>query len=284
MATRAARRSDADDRTPWRRHGDSSRRSTARRLSRVAHRSSGALGESRAGSDAACLEVERFLRAPLLRRSARESPLSRPGATQSPAVGRPSAGDSLGQQRRTPAPGARGAARGRAICADLAGLFARLDRLQRAQARLHAALTRTGVRRRSGAIRAGPLGCVLAGCEGRRGRAWALERRRHVSLADAIVRGSALDRADERGRSSARRNRPGRHREDSVHVWIDRDAERRHQHAPNALQQPAGNPSDAAMPGRRTAGARRLAAVASHVWRQPQHRHRGLQRRIALSR
>ena len=37
-------------------------------------------------------------------------------------------------------------------------------------------------------------------------------------------------------------------------------------------------------PRRRAAGARRLAALASHIRRQSQHRHRGLQRRFALSR
>ena len=101
---------------------------------------------------------------------------------------------------------------------------------------------------------------------------------------DGDVRGAALDDPDARGRSAPRGDRARRCREDPVHVGLDGDAEGRHQHAPHDLQQPADDPADAALSRRRAAGARRLAALASHLRRQPQRGHRGLQRRVALSR
>ena len=65
----------------------------------------------------------------------RKSSCARPGPARSrPAAGSP-ARDSLRQRRRAPAAGAGGAARRRALCAHFAGLFARVDRFHRAQAR-----------------------------------------------------------------------------------------------------------------------------------------------------
>ena len=63
---------------------------------------------------------------------------------------------------------------------------------------------------------------------------------------------------------------PGHGREDPVHVGLDRHAEGRDQHPPDAVLQPAGARPGLAVPGRRAAGARRLAAVEPHVRRQPQ--------------
>ena len=48
--------------------------------------------------------------------------------------------------------------------------------------------------------------------------------------------------------SVARADRARRCRQDPVHVRLDRDAEGRDQYAPHALQQPADDPADAALP------------------------------------
>ena len=207
--------------------------------------------------------------------------LPRPGAARSRPVGGAAAGDSLGQQRRAPAAGARGAARRHALRADFAGLFAGLHRLRRAQARPRAAVAGTRVRRR--------IARVSRGHSTRRWRPMSKSctRVRPVTLVaprHGNVRGAALDDPDDRGRSPPRGDRARRCRQDPLHVGLDGDAEGRHQYAPHDLQQPADDPADAALPRRRAAGARRLAALASHLRRQPQRRHRGLQRRVALSR
>ena len=63
-------------------------------------------------------------------------------------------------------------------------------------------------------------------------------------------------------------------RQGAVHVRIDRPAERRDQHAAHAVREPGADSHGAGVPRRRAAGAVRLAAVESHLWRQPQLRHR----------
>ena len=95
---------------------------------------------------------------------------------------------------------------------------------------------------------------------GRRGRSSRCSRR---SQRATSIAGTRVDRARQC-------------REDPVHVGFDGHAEGRDQYAPHALQQPAGDPADAAVPRRRATGARRLAALASHLRRQPQRRDRGL--------
>ncbi len=112
-------------------------------------------------------------------------------------------------------------------------------------------------------------------------------RRRYRQAAEVIDRSTfgTLDVGDERagGRPSPSGNPTRPHRQDPLHVGIDGHAEGRDQHAPHALQQPADDPADAALSRRRAAGPRRLAAVAPHLRRQPQPRHRRLQRRVAAT-
>ena len=57
-----------------------------------------------------------------------------------------------------------------------------------------------------------------------------------------------------------------------------------HQHPAHAVRQPADDSPEHDLPGRRAAGAGRLAAVEPHLRRQPQRRHCALQRRHALHR
>ena len=64
------------------------------------------------------------------------------------------------------------------------------------------------------------------------------------------------------------------HREDALHVRIDRLAEGRHQHAADAVRQSGADSHGDGVPRRRAAGAVRLAAVEPHVRRQPQLRPR----------
>ena len=85
-------------------------------------------------------------------------------------------------------------------------------------------------------------------------------------------------------RRRARARGPGDGREDPVHVGIDRPAQGRHQHAADAVRQPGADPHGDAVARRRAAGAVRLAAVEPHLRRQPQLRHRAVQRRHALHR
>jgi acyl-CoA synthetase (AMP-forming)/AMP-acid ligase II len=68
----------------------------------------------------------------------------------------------------------------------------------------------------------------------------------------------------------------GRYREAAVHVGINRHAERRDEHAQDALRQPADDRAGVRIPAGRKAGVGGLAALASHIRRQPQFRHRTL--------
>ncbi len=181
-----------------------------------------------------------------------------------------------GNDVAAPAAGARGAARRHTLRADLARVLARLGRLRRAQARRRASVAGFRLRVRSGSASRGRWRRRLLPTSSRH----RCDRRRGVWLVTPTSRSSDLD--GRRARHA--RDRSGRRREDPLHVGLDRRAERRHQHAPDALQQPADDPADAAVSRRRAAGARRLAALAPHVRRQPQHRHRRLQRRLAVPR
>ena len=97
--------------------------------------------------------------------------------------------------------------------------------------------------------------------------------------------GASSRRRPPPARSTMRTPRDRRHhRQSAVHVGIDRPAERRDQHAAHAVREPGADADGAGVSRRRTAGALRLAAVEPHVRRQPQLRHRPLQRRHVLHR
>ena len=73
-------------------------------------------------------------------------------------------------------------------------------------------------------------------------------------------------------------------RQDPLYVGIDREAQGRDQHAADALREPGNDPDGPANPRRESARPVRLAALESHLRRQPQLRHRPVQRRNALHR
>ena len=74
------------------------------------------------------------------------------------------------------------------------------------------------------------------------------------------------------------------HRQDPLYVGIDREAQGRDQHAADALREPGNDPDGPAVSRRESARPLRLAALESHLRRQPQLRHRPVQRRNALHR
>ena len=79
------------------------------------------------------------------------------------------------------------------------------------------------------------------------------------------------------GRCACGRDR--RHdRKSAVHVGIDGPAQRGHQHTADAVRESGTDPDSARVSGGSTADPLRLAAVEPHVRRQPQLRHRPLQR------
>ena len=85
-------------------------------------------------------------------------------------------------------------------------------------------------------------------------------------------------------RRRARTGRAGNDREDSLHLGLDRPAQRGRQYAPHAVLQPGDAPLRAPLPGGGAAGPVRLAALEPHRRRQPQLRPRALERRHALHR
>ena len=98
------------------------------------------------------------------------------------------------------------------------------------------------------------------------------------------VRRTAGGEADRRGRRRARQGRARHHREIPVHLGLDRQSQGRHQHPAHAVRQPGDDPRRPCLHRRRAAGAGRLAAVESHLRRQPQFRHGAAQRRLVLHR
>ena len=90
--------------------------------------------------------------------------------------------------------------------------------------------------------------------------------------------------ADAGGRSGACQSRSGDDRENSLHLRLDRPAERRHQHPAHAVREPGDDPRRLALCRRRAAGPGRLAAVEPYLRRQPQFRPGARQWRLALYR
>ena len=82
---------------------------------------------------------------------------------------------------------------------------------------------------------------------GRSRRPWARCRSRPDRVAVDVCWPRACS-ADLEVARAARRYRARRHREDPLHVWVNRIAQRRHQYASNALQQSADDPADATVP------------------------------------
>ena len=131
------------------------------------------------------------------------------------------------------------------LCADLAGLFAGLERLRQAAHHRRPAHAGPGVRRR------------------RRGRSRAPSRRwcRRTSSCvvtrnplaeppDDAVRRSARRRADRRGRRGACAGRARHHRQIPVHLRLDRHAEGRDQHPAHVVLEPGDDAHGARLSSR----------------------------------
>ena len=99
-----------------------------------------------------------------------------------------------------------------------------------------------------------------------------------------VVRGAGRHPTDGCGRRCARTSRAGDDREDSLHLGLDRPAQRCRQYPPHVVLQPGDAALRAPIPGGRAAGPVRLAALESHRGRQPQLRTRALERGHALHR
>ena len=112
---------------------------------------------------------------------------------------------------------------------------------------------------------AAPFGGVLSSRRLRRRRDRPLQGHRR----DRVRRPGGHAR-DGRGGRRARRGRPGQPGQGALHLGLDRDAQGRAEHPPDAGRQPAEPRPDLAVHRGHAAGARRLAAVEPHVRRQPQ--------------
>ena len=171
----------------------------------------------------------------------------------------------------------------RALCGDsvlpgVAGLFAGVEGLRQAFLSDEAADPRPRLRRRRRQIRR----CAAGQCSRRRrdrGRLWRVAR-----TSGDHARRSHGDAAAWRPRRGASGHRSRYDREIPAHVRLDRQSQGRHQHPADALRQPGDDPRDHGVPEGRAAGHRRLAAVESHLWRQPQYRARAVQWRLDVSR
>ena len=124
--------------------------------------------------------------------------------------------------------------------------------------------------------------CAVSQCfagDGDRGVA----RRRARPQRDAAV-GPDGDAGASAPRCGARRHRPGHDRKVPADLGLDRQSQGRHQHPADDLRQPGDAARDAGVPDGRAARHRRLAAVESHLWRQPQYRADAVQWRLDVSR
>ena len=195
------------------------------------------------------------------------------------AVARAADRDPVRQRYRARAAGARRDDGRRALCADLGALLADVDATSASSSRSSRILT---------------PGLVFAAD----GKAFARAIEAAVPLDVEIVvtanppgnrpgdavRRPARDRADRRGRCRARQGRARHHRQNPVHLRLDRHAQGRHQHPAHAVLEPGDDPLEPGIRRRRTAGPRRLAAVEPHLRRQPRFRHGAAQRRLVLHR
>ena len=197
---------------------------------------------------------------------ARTSPPGRSGARAARTLGRSPRVDSLRQQPRARRPGARVDVRRRAVRADCAVVFARVARSPPARHHLLGDGARSRVRRGRTEV-----------CAGARKPSGPHRRDRHVP------RRPARRSANAGRRSRARTRRPGHDCEDPLHLRLDRHPERRHQHAADAVRESGTDSQRDAVSRRRAARAVRLAAVESHLRRQPQLRTHALQRRHDVS-
>jgi len=206
------------------------------------------------GRRLAQVELPRNIRRGAPHRAGTAGSQARPGA-----AGR----DPFRQQHRPRAARARRHARRHPGGADLAGVLADVEGFRQAQVHLRAAAARAGVRRRCGEIQAGAGG-----------------GRRQVGIGRGAAGGQSRLDAGTRARKSAARNGG----EDPLHLGLHRAAERRDQHARDALRQPAAAGAGVALPRGPAAGAGRLAAVEPHLRRQLQLQSDPAQRRHAVHR
>ena len=177
---------------------------------------------------------------------------------------------------RTPRP-CRHACR-HSLRADLGALLAAVEGFRQAQNHHRGSSARPGLcgerhrfrprHRRRGAVR-------------RRSRG---HRKSAGRSAGDAVRGPGERAADAGGRSGACQDRSRHHRQNPVHLRLDRPAQRRHQHPADALRQPGDDRLRPRFRRRRAAGDRRLAAVEPHLRQQPQFQPRAAQWRLALYR
>ena len=157
----------------------------------------------------------------------------RPGAHRPRPLGRAAGRDPVGQRPGARAARAGGDARRRALCADLARVFADLHRPR--EAALHpAACSRRAwcsPRTANSTPRPSPT-AVPPSAE------LVVTEAPPAGRADDVVRRTARrPLPTRRGRSGPRRGGPGHHCEDPVHVGLHRAAQGRHQYPAHAVQQ-----------------------------------------------
>ena len=135
--------------------------------------------------------------------------------------------------------------------------------------------TRAYLRRRRGAVREGTEACSGG-------------HKRSLREAHAPERCGSMTCCAPRPQpavgAGVRHAGPQVRRRTAVHVRLDRRAEGRDQHQPDAVLRPGDASADLAVLVERAAGTRRLAPVESHVRRQPQPQPRPVQRGHAVHR
>ena len=205
------------------------------------------------------------------RRAQHRSRVDRPGPRRR-AAGR----DPVGQQRRPCVGRAWRDDRGRALCAGLAALFAGREGFRQAENDHRHSDAGPHLRRRRRSLHGGDRSGRPKGRRGRRTR---------QSADDPPVRHARI-RPRKAGRAGSRRRpgegRTGHDRQAPVHLWLDRGAQGRHQHAAHDDLEPGHAEGRYSEPQRRAAGSDRLAAVEPHIRRQQQFQSRSRERGLVL--
>ena len=212
------------------------------------------------------------------RETLRAGPAHRRGAAATRSLARAADRHPLRQRHRARAARPRRHLCRRSLRADLARLFADLERLRQAP---HTSSTC------SRRVSSSPPTAAPTAARSRRWcrPTWRSSSRATRSRAGRRRRSRRCWRRRRR-RPSTRRT-PGRarhHRQVPVHLGLDRHAEGGDQHPAHVVLEPGDDPLPARLLRGRAAGDRGLVALAPHRRRQPQFRLRALQRRHLLHR
>ena len=197
----------------------------------------------------------------------------RPGTEPATSAGHP-----VRQLDRSRADGSWCDAGGRPRGARLASLLPHEPGLRQAAPDPGARAPGDGLRGADGSLRTGAEGARSRRC-GARGQRPAATGPLHHTVLGASKRDTGTCRCPGRGRS---RTRYGR--EDPLHLGLDGASKGRAQHPANALREPADAGAVLALREADPARTRGLAALESHLWREPQLQSRTEAGRHALDR